>query len=398
MNKLLTIGFMLFSICADAQVYNGILSNYIAGENITAPKWVYFTAGEMELATNTEATQAAGLVLQTVASPNIGQAYVAGFVSSWPGGGLTRGPYYLSTSTAGAMTSTRPSPAYQRVGYAVSDTSFIISIEGRTLAMGYGGGTTEAVSVDDAGDKVSLKSEDGINYFDVGNSGIGMYTQNESVSIDAGSNLTMSGSQNVVIDAINGGMDISSETGLNITSQTSDVSVTGNRVFLDADSIQVALIPDNFTGERTFVTQSPGGYLTKQEGISPEDLTHNAWPVGSVFISIVSTNPNTLLGYGTWSAFGTGRVLVGIDAGQTEFDTVEETGGAKTHTLTEAEMPAHTHTYQEPAAPTPVIPSGFGEVDAIIARSAQNTGSTGGGAAHNNLQPYIVVHMWLRTN
>jgi hypothetical protein len=60
----------------------------------------------------------------------------------------------------------------------------------------------------------------------------------------------------------------------------------------------------------------------------------DAWPVGSVFISVVSTNPNTLLGGGTWAAFGAGRVLVGIDAGQTEFDTVEENGGAKTHTLT----------------------------------------------------------------
>jgi len=72
--------------------------------------------------------------------------------------------------------------------------------------------------------------------------------------------------------------------------------------------------------------------------------TKEAWPVGSVFTSVVSTNPNTLLGYGTWSAFGAGRVLVGLDSGQTEFDTVEETGGANTHTLVTGEMPAHGHT------------------------------------------------------
>src|SRR3972149_3898041 len=53
-------------------------------------------------------------------------------------------------------------------------------------------------------------------------------------------------------------------------------------------------------------------------------------PVGFVFVSVVSTNPATLLGYGTWSAFGAGRVLVGLDAGDADFDTVEETGGAKT--------------------------------------------------------------------
>lgn len=117
-----------------------------------------------------------------------------------------------------------------------------------------------------------------------------------------------------------------------------------------------------------------------------------AWPVGSIFISVVSTNPATLLGFGTWTAFATGRTLVGIDAGQTEFDTVEETGGSKTHTLTTDEIPAHTHT----VTGNNVGGSGGVRIDASDSFT-DTTSSTGGGGAHNNLQPYIVTYMWKRT-
>lgn len=56
----------------------------------------------------------------------------------------------------------------------------------------------------------------------------------------------------------------------------------------------------------------------------------DAWPVGSIFVSVSATNPATTLGFGTWSSFGSGRVLVGLDSGDTDFDTAEETGGSKT--------------------------------------------------------------------
>ena len=56
-------------------------------------------------------------------------------------------------------------------------------------------------------------------------------------------------------------------------------------------------------------------------------------PIGSIHVTVDPTNPATTLGYGTWSAFGTGRVLVGVDVGDADFDTVEETGGSKTATI-----------------------------------------------------------------
>ena len=78
----------------------------------------------------------------------------------------------------------------------------------------------------------------------------------------------------------------------------------------------------------------------------------SAFPVGAVFLSVVSTNPATLLGYGTWAAIAAGRVLVGLDAGDPAFDVVEETGGAKTvasagtvavPSFTGAALDGHTH-------------------------------------------------------
>jgi microcystin-dependent protein len=84
-----------------------------------------------------------------------------------------------------------------------------------------------------------------------------------------------------------------------------------------------------------------------------------------------------------------GRVPVGLDASQSEFDALAETGGAKTHTLTTAEIPSHSHPGQI------VFGGGSGGTGVRIegiGSSQPNTGSTGGGGAHNNLQPYIVVN------
>ena len=70
----------------------------------------------------------------------------------------------------------------------------------------------------------------------------------------------------------------------------------------------------------------------------------NAYPVGSIYMNASNaTNPGSLLGFGSWSSFGAGRVLVGIDSSDTDFDGAEETGGSKTHALTTGELAAHNH-------------------------------------------------------
>ena len=95
-----------------------------------------------------------------------------------------------------------------------------------------------------------------------------------------------------------------------------------------------------------------------------------------------------------------GRVIVGFDAGQAEFDSLGETGGAKTHTLTTAQMPSHTHTHNIPAGVLYDVGTGgaragnSGTLQAQFATLGIN--SAGSGSAHNNLQPYRVFNYIVR--
>lgn len=121
------------------------------------------------------------------------------------------------------------------------------------------------------------------------------------------------------------------------------------------------------------------------------------YPVGSIYMSVNSTNPRTLFG-GTWTQLKD-RFLLG--AGSTY--TNGSTGGEASHTLTVNEMPSHSH-------PQYVTVSSGGSLSANCdydsyssgnaRKSAQNvsTGTTGGGNSHNNMPPYLVVYMWQRTS
>lgn len=121
------------------------------------------------------------------------------------------------------------------------------------------------------------------------------------------------------------------------------------------------------------------------------DAIRTIYPIGSLYISTLSTNPNTLLGFGTWTAFGAGRVLIGVGTSDAVY-AAGATGGESTHTLTTDEMPAHTH-----IIPGSTDGSGPDGINAANGVQTKTTSSTGGGGAHNNLQPYIVVYMWQRT-
>ncbi len=146
-------------------------------------------------------------------------------------------------------------------------------------------------------------------------------------------------------------------------------------------------------------------------GKSDRKIIDMIYPVGSVYISVSNVSPATLFG-GSWEQLKD-RFLLG--AGDTY--TAGATGGEATHALTQNEMPSHTHTGKTRRIGKVATTSGLNEASNVskinVQGAEQGTGnpgwqwasyqwtdtpnSTGGGAAHNNMPPYLVVYMWKRT-
>jgi hypothetical protein len=181
----------------------------------------------------------------------------------------------------------------------------------------------------------------------------------------------------------------------------------GGADYTETDSNTITFVTAPVTGSVIKVSYqqavSTSGNADTLDGEHVIGIIDLIYPVGSIYISTVGTNPGTLFGIGTWVAFGTGRTLVGIDSTQTEFDVVEETGGAKTHTLQLTEVPAHTHTVMTVLNHSDGTQVTGEYINASLAygtarrRYSNYEESRGGGLAHNNLQPYIVTYMWKRT-
>lgn len=138
------------------------------------------------------------------------------------------------------------------------------------------------------------------------------------------------------------------------------------------------------------------------------------FPVGSIYTNVSNaTNPGTLLGFGTWTAFGAGRVMVGFDSSNTLFDTAGETGGSAnavlvshTHTATVTD-PGHIHTvsadtiFDFGTGRTGIAPSGgttsSSYINSAVTGITVDNSTEGSSATNANYQPYITVYMWRRT-
>ena len=140
-------------------------------------------------------------------------------------------------------------------------------------------------------------------------------------------------------------------------------------------------------------------------GSDPDDVVRHAdivgiltsaYPIGSIYLSVLSTNPNTLLGFGTWVRIAEGQFLVGFKTGDADFDPVENTGGSKTHT----------HDV-DVANTTSGNPSAVETVDNDLALSTVSVASSThthdvdpssiSSGNNSDLPPFYVVYIWKRT-
>ena len=215
-------------------------------------------------------------------------------------------------------------------------------------------------------------------------------------------------------DALTSGDPLKIVKGTEINTEFVNISV--------AIATKADLASPTFTGTpslptgTTAVTQTAGNNTTLLATTAfVQAALATLHPVGSIYINAtVSTNPGTLLGFGTWTAFGAGRVMVGFDSGNALFDTAEETGGSAdstlpthTHTATSTVTdPGHFHTYDKATNKVSYDP-GAETFNAytVTNTSTETTGitvattnaSAGTSGTNTNYQPYITVYMWKRT-
>jgi len=252
---------------------------------------------------------------------------------------------------------------------------------------------------------------DGFSKIDLGSNA--KISNKEIVSIDGTQTLTnksIDSDNNTITNIVNA--DIKSSAGLEFSKME---NLTASRALVSDSNGDVSV---------SAVTATELGYLdgvTSAIQTQLNNIADIAHPIGSIFQTVHNYADSAAvvaaIGGTTWVRFAEGKVMVGYDASDTDFDTSEETGGAKTHTLTEAELPAHrhflfrnvgvgnigdttaslsaAHFYADGSQSYRIRKSSA--TNAFLEPDITLSGQTGSGSAHNNLQPYVVVYMWKRT-
>lgn len=296
----------------------------------------------------------------------------------------------LTTTTTAAFAVYAPPAAKQYVIYnttAYAATVYNSTVLGNTTAAGLG--VTVA-----AGKKLAIFS-DGTNFREV------------EVATFAG-----------VLPIVNGGTGSSTATGTGLTVLQTSPTLT-------SPTFTAPVLGTPASGALDSCTSNTEAFGTSNTQLATTAFVQAALqalhPIGSIYTAAVATNPGTLFGFGTWVAFGAGRVPVGFDAGNALFDTAEETGGSAdaitvshTHTATSVVTdPGHVHTvgpnsdgqgggsgstYRVTRDTLGLAAANYNVASATTGITVATTNaSTGSSGTNANYQPYITVYMWKRT-
>lgn len=180
--------------------------------------------------------------------------------------------------------------------------------------------------------------------------------------------------------------------GMNDLSKVFRGTVNGLESDMGAVQGNVTTLAGAFEQLNTAVATLNAAKLAKTE------LLDAAYPIGSLYMSVSAAEPNTLFG-GTWERLKDRFLLA---AGDTY--AAGTAGGEAAHTLTVEEMPSHNHSLSDPIDKNSIkLGSMTGDANWALTKRAASydynltTNNTGGGAAHNNMPPYLTVYMWKRT-
>tara|TARA_B100002019_G_scaffold223257_1_gene196152 strand:+ start:4595 stop:5770 length:1176 start_codon:yes stop_codon:yes gene_type:complete len=324
--------------------------------------------------------------------------------------------FYLKITSSATLTATRT------LTIAPNTLSKVIFIENATsgnqsinISQGSGSNVTVATGVTKAcildGGGSGAVVYDMFDKIDLGSSA--KISNKEIVSIDGTQTLTnksIDSDNNTITNIVNA--DIKSSAGLEFSKME---NLTASRALVSDSNGDVSVSAVTAT-ELSYLDGVTSAIQTQLNNIA--DMVH---PIGSIFQTVHNYADSAAvvaaIGGTTWVRFGEGKVMVGYNASDTDFDTAEETGGAKTHTLTEAQLPAHrhflfrnvgvgnigdttaslsaAHFYADGSQSYRIRKSSA--TNAFLEPDITLSGQTGSGSAHNNLQPYVVVYMWKRT-
>ena len=242
-----------------------------------------------------------------------------------------------------------------------------------------------------------------LNRIDLGESVQRLYEPGDAIRIDEGNN-------KIHVKYDDKTLEINSEGKLSvIAADNTTAYMNGHLLDSESNSVNTDILWHGTQAEFDLITTKNPNTVYFIEDAPP--YLNALYPVGSIYMSATlstAAQVNSALG-GTWQAWGAGRVPVGVDTTQTEFNTVQKTGGEKTVTLATNQMPDHRHTTGVATGgsvaagnandrPARMSAASTLTVDWNIAQTSYVNGSNSAATtqAHNNLPPYITCYMYLR--